>query len=253
MTAYSSDNGQPAGTSKRDRGKGHPIRRGNLPSVPWLVAEKQKAARGRRGTRDVAASEDAYPRGRNGSGGSFRRRDVQAKSKARYQAYEDLLKQGQREATPDPAAVPRFPSPSGRAETSVDFRRPQARVFWAIAEVDSTISPSRLQPGGHPWGVIGPPTAAGKTRLSDDQPKQETTDKRAPSPFGGNGLHSGYVEPVGADDLDGQETVWGGGFPGKELICSARKEVNFARLLSSFNFPRGAGPAEEKVRSVVQR
>ncbi len=202
-----------------DRGKGIPYE-GNYSS--WL-GQKQK--RLEQEGREDAAHQKTLAREQEWIASSPKAR--QAKSKARYQRYEDLLKQASEKQTPDRAdhdSGGRAPRPERRR-----FRRALTKGFGDRLLIDDLTF--KLPPGGI-VGVIGP-NGAGKTTLFRMITGQEKPDKGTITV--GESVHLGYVDQS-RDNLDGKKNVWEEISGGNELILLGKREVNSRGYCSSFNF-----------------
>ena len=213
-----------------DRGKGIPYE-GNYSS--WLV---QKQKRLEQEGREDAAHQKTLAREQEWIASSPKAR--QAKSKARYQRYEDLLKQASDKQTQ--TAQITIPVAERLGANVVDFEG-LSKGFGDRALIDDLTF--KLPPGGI-VGVIGP-NGAGKTTLFRMITKQETPDKGTITV--GETVHLGYVDQS-RDDLDGKKTVWEEISGGNELILLGKKEVNSRGYCSSFNF-KGADQ-QKKVGSL---
>jgi ATP-binding cassette ChvD family protein len=213
-----------------DRGKGIPYE-GNYSS--WLV-QKQKRLE-QEGREDVA-HQKTLAREQEWIASSPKAR--QAKSKARYQRYEDLLKQASEKQTQ--TAQITIPVAERLGQNVVDFEG-LSKGFGDRMLIDDLTF--KLPPGGI-VGVIGP-NGAGKTTLFRMITKQETPDKGTITV--GESVHLGYVDQS-RDDLDGKKNVWEEISGGNELILLGKKEVNSRGYCSSFNF-KGADQ-QKKVGSL---
>src|ERR1700728_1753263 len=191
-----------------DRGRGIPYQ-GNYSS--WL-GQKQKRL-GQEG-REEEGRQRASPRAR------------QAKSKARYQRYDELLKKAADKSTQTAQIV--IPVAERLGQNVVDFEG-LTKAFGDRVLIDDLTF--KLPPGGI-VGVIGP-NGAGKTTLFRMITKQETPDKGSITV--GETVHLGYVDQS-RDDLDGKKTVWEEISGGNELILLGKREVNSRGYCSSFNF-----------------
>ena len=201
-----------------DRGKGIPYE-GNYSS--WLV---QKQKRLQQEGREDAAHQKTLQREQEWIASSPKAR--QAKSKARYQRYEDLLKQASDKQSQ--AAQITIPVAERLGQNVVDFEGLSKAFGDRVLIEDLTF---KLPPGGI-VGVIGP-NGAGKTTLFRMITKQETPDKG--TIVVGESVHLGYVDQS-RDDLDGKKNVWEEISGGNELILLGKKEVNSRGYCSSFNF-----------------
>jgi ATP-binding cassette ChvD family protein len=201
-----------------DRGKGIPYE-GNYSS--WLV---QKQKRLEQEGREDAAHQKTLAREQEWIASSPKAR--QAKSKARYQRYEDLLKQASDKQTQ--TAQITIPVAERLGANVVDFEGLSKGFGDRVLIDDLTF---KLPPGGI-VGVIGP-NGAGKTTLFRMITQQETPDKGSITV--GETVHLGYVDQS-RDDLDGKKNVWEEISGGNELILLGKKEVNSRGYCSSFNF-----------------
>ena len=217
MTATSSTT-SPSWILELDRGKGIPYE-GNYSS--WLV---QKQKRLEQEGREDAAHQKTLAREQEWIASSPKAR--QAKSKARYQRYEDLLKQASEKQTQ--TAQITIPVAERLGQNVVDFEGLSKGFGDRMLIEDLTF---KLPPGGI-VGVIGP-NGAGKTTLFRMITKQETPDKGTITV--GESVHLGYVDQS-RDDLDGKKNVWEEISGGNELILLGKREVNSRGYCSSFNF-----------------
>ncbi|MGY8639275.1 energy-dependent translational throttle protein EttA [Bradyrhizobium sp. 14AA] len=201
-----------------DRGKGIPYE-GNYSS--WLV---QKQKRLEQEGREDAAHQKTIAREQEWVASSPKAR--QAKSKARYQRYEDLLKQASDKQTQTAQII--IPVAERLGANVVDFETLSKGYGDRLLIDDLTF---KLPPGGI-VGVIGA-NGAGKTTLFKMITKQETPDKGTITV--GETVHLGYVDQS-RDALDGNKNVWEEISGGNELILLGKKEVNSRGYCSSFNF-----------------
>jgi ATP-binding cassette ChvD family protein len=201
-----------------DRGKGIPYE-GNYSS--WLV---QKQKRLEQEGREDAAHQKTLAREQEWVASSPKAR--QAKSKARYQRYEDLLKQASEKQTQTAQII--IPVAERLGANVVDFESLSKGFGDRLLIDDLTF---KLPPGGI-VGVIGA-NGAGKTTLFKMITKQETPDKGTITV--GETVHLGYVDQS-RDALDGSKNVWEEISGGNELILLGKKEVNSRGYCSAFNF-----------------
>src|SRR5436309_1017872 len=201
-----------------DRGKGIPYE-GNYSA--WL---KQKQKRLLQEGREEESRQRALERESEWIQSSPKAR--QAKSKARYQRYEDLLKQANEKQTQ--TAQITIPVAERLGQNVIDFEG-LTKGFGDRLLIDNLTF--KLPPGGI-VGVIGP-NGAGKTTLFRMITRQETPGKGAITV--GESVHLGYVDQS-RDSLDGKKTVWEEISGGNELILLGRKEVNSRGYCSAFNF-----------------
>jgi len=201
-----------------DRGKGIPYE-GNYSS--WLV---QKQKRLEQEGREDAAHQKTIAREQEWVASSPKAR--QAKSKARYQRYEELLKQASDKQSQTAQII--IPVAERLGANVVDFEALSKGYGERLLIDDLTF---KLPPGGI-VGVIGA-NGAGKTTLFKMITKQETPDKGTITV--GETVHLGYVDQS-RDALDGNKNVWEEISGGNELILLGKKEVNSRGYCSSFNF-----------------
>ena len=204
-----------------DRGRGIPYQ-GNYSS--WLV---QKQKRLEQAGREEEARQRTLAREQEWISASPRAR--QAKSKARYERYEELLrKAGERQAQ---AAQIVIPVSERLGQNVVDFEHLKKGFGDNLLIDDLTF---KLPPGGI-VGVIGP-NGAGKTtlfRMITGQEKPDSGTIRI-----GESVHLGYVDQS-RDALDGGKTVWEEISGGLDQLMLGKREVNSRAYCSAFNF-RGA-------------
>jgi ATP-binding cassette ChvD family protein len=201
-----------------DRGRGIPYE-GNYSS--WLV---QKQKRLEQEGREDAAHQKTLAREQEWVASSPKAR--QAKSKARYQRYEDLLKKASEKQTQTAQII--IPVAERLGANVVDFED-LSKGFGDRLLIDDLSF--KLPPGGI-VGVIGA-NGAGKTTLFKMITKQEEPDKGTITV--GETVHLGYVDQS-RDALDGSKTVWEEISGGNELILLGKKEVNSRGYCSAFNF-----------------
>src|SRR6201981_3525191 len=201
-----------------DRGRGIPYE-GNYSS--WLV---QKQKRLEQEGREDAAHQKTLAREQEWIASSPKAR--QAKSKARYQRYEELLKQASEKQTQTAQII--IPVAERLGNNVVDFEGLGKGYGDRVLIDDLTF---KLPPGGI-VGVIGP-NGAGKTTLFRMITKQESPDTGTITI--GESVHLGYVDQS-RDALDGKKTVWEEISGNNELILLGKREVNSRGYCSSFNF-----------------
>ncbi|MCA1389420.1 MULTISPECIES: energy-dependent translational throttle protein EttA [unclassified Bradyrhizobium] len=201
-----------------DRGRGIPYE-GNYSS--WLV---QKQKRLEQEGREDAAHQKTLAREQEWVASSPKAR--QAKSKARYQRYEELLKKASEKQTQTAQII--IPVAERLGANVVDFEGLSKGFGDRLLIDDLTF---KLPPGGI-VGVIGP-NGAGKTTLFRMITAQEKPDSGTITV--GETVHLGYVDQS-RDALDGKKTVWEEISGGNELILLGKKEVNSRGYCSSFNF-----------------
>src|SRR5579871_1967579 len=201
-----------------DRGRGIPYE-GNYSS--WLV---QKQKRLEQEGREEAAHQRTLAREQEWIASSPKAR--QAKSKARYQRYEELLKQASEKQTQTAQII--IPVAERLGQNVVDFEG-LSKGYGDKELIDNLTF--KLPPGGI-VGVIGA-NGAGKTTLFRMITKQETPDKGTITV--GESVQLGYVDQS-RDALDGKKTVWEEISGNNELILLGKKEVNSRGYCSAFNF-----------------
>jgi ATP-binding cassette ChvD family protein len=201
-----------------DRGRGIPYE-GNYSS--WL---QQKQKRLEQEGREDAAHQRTLAREQEWIAASPKAR--QAKSKARYQRYEELLKKASEKQTQTAQII--IPVAERLGQNVVDFEG-LSKSFGDRVLIDNLTF--KLPPGGI-VGVIGP-NGAGKTTLFRMITGQEKPDSGTITV--GETVHLGYVDQS-RDALDGGKTVWEEISGGNELILLGKKEVNSRGYCSAFNF-----------------
>jgi ATP-binding cassette ChvD family protein len=201
-----------------DRGRGIPYE-GNYSS--WLV---QKQKRLEQEGREDAAHQKTLAREQEWIASSPKAR--QAKSKARYQRYEDLLKKASEKQTQTAQII--IPVAERLGQNVVDFEG-LTKSFGDRMLIDNLTF--KLPPGGI-VGVIGP-NGAGKTTLFRMITGQEKPDQGTITT--GESVHLGYVDQS-RDALDGSKTVWEEISGNNELILLGKREVNSRGYCSAFNF-----------------
>src|SRR5262249_31725801 len=201
-----------------DRGRGIPYE-GNYSS--WLV---QKQKRLEQEGREEAAHQRTLAREQEWIAASPKAR--QAKSKARYQRYEELLAKASDKAPTTAQIV--IPVAERLGTNVIDFTG-LAKGFGDNLLIDHL--PFKLPPGGI-VGVIGP-NGAGKTtlfRMITGQDKPDKGDIKI-----GESVHLGYVDQS-RDSLDGKKSVWEELSNGLDILLLGKREVNSRAYCSAFNF-----------------
>jgi ATP-binding cassette ChvD family protein len=150
----------------------------------------------------------------------------QAKSKARYERYDELLKIAN--AKTNTVAQITIPVAERLGQNVVDFEG-LTKGFGDNLLIDNLTF--KLPPGGI-VGVIGP-NGAGKTTLFRMITGQEKPDKGTIKV--GESVQLGYVDQS-RDALDGKKTIWEEVSNGQDLILVGKKEVNSRAYVSLFNF-----------------
>jgi ATP-binding cassette ChvD family protein len=204
-----------------DRGRGIPYE-GNYSS--WLV---QKQKRLEQEGREEEARQRTLAREQEWISASPRAR--QAKSKARYERYEELLKKaGEKQAQSAQIVIP----VAERLGQNVIAFENLRKGFGDNLLIDDLTF--QLPPGGI-VGIIGP-NGAGKTtlfRMITDQDKPDNGSITI-----GESVHLGYVDQS-RDTLDGKKTVWEEISGGLDQLMLGKREVNSRAYCAAFNF-RGA-------------
>ena len=150
----------------------------------------------------------------------------QAKSKARYERYDELLKIAN--AKTNTVAQITIPVSERLGQNVVDFEA-MSKGFGDNLLIDDLTF--KLPPGGI-VGVIGP-NGAGKTTLFRMITGQDKPDKGTIKI--GESVQLGYVDQS-RDTLDGKKTIWEEISEGNDLIMVGKKEVNSRAYVSLFNF-----------------
>ena len=213
-----------------DRGRGIPYE-GNYSA--WLSQKQKRLAQE---GREEEARQRTLAREQEWIAASPRAR--QAKSKARYQRYEDLVKQAAEKTTQTAQII--IPVTERLGQNVVDFEG-LTKAFGDNLLIDDLTF--KLPPGGI-VGVIGP-NGAGKTtlfRMIVGQEKPDTGTIKI-----GESVHLGYVDQS-RDALDGKKNVWEEISGGQDLILLGKREVNSRAYCSNFNF-KGADQ-QKKVGSL---
>jgi ATP-binding cassette ChvD family protein len=201
-----------------DRGKGIPYE-GNYSS--WL---KQKQKRLEQEGREEESRQKALEREQEWISASPKAR--QAKSKARYQRYEELLAKAS-EKGPNTAQIV-IPVTERLGQNVVDFEG-LTKGFGDNLLIDDLTF--KLPPGGI-VGVIGP-NGAGKTTLfrmitGQDKPDAGTIKI-------GESVHLGYVDQS-RDSLNDKASVWEEISGGLDQLQLGKREVNSRAYCGAFNF-----------------
>jgi ATP-binding cassette ChvD family protein len=204
-----------------DRGHGIPYQ-GNYSA--WLT---QKQKRLEQEGREEEARQRTLAREQEWIAASPRAR--QAKSKARYQRYEDLVKKAAEKSTQTAQII--IPVGERLGQNVVDFSHLRKGYGDNLLIDDLTF---KLPPGGI-VGIIGP-NGAGKTTLFRMITEQEKAD--AGTITMGESVHLGYVDQS-RDSLDGKKNVWEEISGGNDIILLGKREMNSRAYCAAFNF-RGA-------------
>ena len=213
-----------------DRGKGIPYE-GNYSS--WL---KQKQKRLEQEGREDAAHQRTLQREQEWITASPKAR--QAKSKARYERYEELLRKAGEKQTQTAQII--IPVAERLGQNVVDFDHLRKGYGNNLLIDDLTFK----LPAGGIVGVIGP-NGAGKTTLFRMITGQEKPD--AGTIKVGESVQLGYVDQS-RDALDGNKNVWEEISNSQDIILLGKKEVNSRGYVSAFNFK--GGDQQKKVGSL---
>jgi len=213
-----------------DRGRGIPYE-GNYSA--WLAQKQKRLAQE---GREEAAHQRTLAREQEWIAASPRAR--QAKSKARYQRYEDLLAKAADKQIQTAQIV--IPVAERLGQNVVDFDG-LTKAFGDNLLIENLTF--KLPPGGI-VGVIGP-NGAGKTTLFRMITGQEKPDKGTIKI--GESVHLGYVDQS-RDALDGKKNVWEEISGGLDQLMLGKREVNSRAYVSAFNF-KGADQ-QKKVGSL---
>ena len=201
-----------------DRGRGIPYE-GNY--TAWL-GQKQK--RLEQEGREEEARQRTLAREQEWVAASPKAR--QAKSKARYQRYEDLVKQAAEKQTQTAQIV--IPVAERLGQNVIDFAG-LTKGYGDNLLIDDLSF--KLPPGGI-VGVIGP-NGAGKTTLFRMITGQEKPDKGTIKI--GESVQLGYVDQS-RDALDAKKNVWEEISGGADVIHLGKREMNSRAYCSNFNF-----------------
>jgi ATP-binding cassette ChvD family protein len=201
-----------------DRGRGIPYE-GNYSA--WLA---QKRKRLEQEGREEEARQRTLAREQEWIAASPRAR--QAKSKARYERYEELLKKAGEKQTQTAQIV--IPVAERLGQNVIDFEHLRKGFGDNLLIDDLTFK----LPAGGIVGVIGP-NGAGKTTLfrmitAQDKPDAGTIQV-------GESVHLGYVDQS-RDTLEGKKSVWEEISGGLDQLMLGKREVNSRAYCAAFNF-----------------
>jgi ATP-binding cassette ChvD family protein len=201
-----------------DRGRGIPYE-GNY--TAWL---SQKQKRLEQEGREEAAHQRTLQREQEWISASPRAR--QAKSKARYQRYEELLAKASEKQTQTAQIV--IPVAERLGQNVIDFDHLRKGFGNNLLIDDLTFK----LPAGGIVGIIGP-NGAGKTTLfrmitGQDKPDSGTIKI-------GESVHLGYVDQS-RDSLNPNNNVWQEISDGLDMLMLGKREVNSRGYVSAFNF-----------------
>ena len=204
-----------------DRGQGIPYE-GNYTS--WL-AQKQK--RLQQEGREEEARQKTLAREQEWIASSPKAR--QAKSKARYARYEELVQKASEKAPQTAQIIIPVAERLGARVVEADRL---CKSFGDRLLIDDLSF--KLPPGGI-VGVIGA-NGAGKTTLFRMITGQEKPDSG--TIFVGESVQLGYVDQS-RDALDAKKTVWEEISGGNEVLYLGKREINSRGYCSAFNFKGG--------------
>jgi ATP-binding cassette ChvD family protein len=204
-----------------DRGRGIPYE-GNYSS--WLTQKQKRLAQE---GREEEARQRTLTREQEWISASPRAR--QAKSKARYQRYEDLLAKASEKVQQTAQIV--IPVAERLGQNVIEFAG-LTKGFGDQLLIDGL---TFKLPAGGIVGVIGP-NGAGKTTLFRMITGQEKADDGSIKI--GESVQLGYVDQS-RDTLNDTATVWQEISGGLDLLQLGKREVNSRAYCSAFNF-RGA-------------
>jgi ATP-binding cassette ChvD family protein len=213
-----------------DRGRGIPYE-GNYSA--WLV---QKQKRLQQEGREEEARQRTLAREQEWIAATPRAR--QAKSKARYQRYEELLAKAADKA-PQTAQIV-IPVAERLGQNVIDFEHLRKGFASNLLIDDLTFK----LPAGGIVGIIGP-NGAGKTTLFRMITGHEKAD--GGSIKIGESVRLGYVDQS-RDTLEGGKTVWEEISGGLDQLQLGKREVNSRAYCAAFNF-KGADQ-QKKVGSL---
>ncbi len=201
-----------------DRGRGIPYA-GNYSS--WLVQKQKRLAQE---GREEESRQKTLAREQEWIAASPRAR--QAKSKARYQRYDELLAKAS-EKGPATAQIV-IPVAERLGQNVIDFDQ-LSKGFGDNLLIDDLTF--KLPPGGI-VGIIGP-NGAGKTTLFRMITGPEKPDRGVIKI--GESVKLGYVDQS-RDSLDGKKTVWEEISGGLDMLALGKREVNSRAYCGAFNF-----------------
>src|SRR5271169_2681822 len=204
-----------------DRGRGFPYE-GNYSA--WLI---QKQKRLEQEGREEEARQRTLAREQEWIAASPRAR--QAKSKARYQRYEELLAKAADKA-PQTAQIV-IPVAERLGQNVIDFEHLRKGFGNNLLIDDLTFK----LPAGGIVGIIGP-NGAGKTTLFRMITGHENADGGTIKI--GESVRLGYVDQS-RDSLDAKKSVWEEISGGVDQIMLGKREVNSRAYCSAFNFKGG--------------
>ena len=205
-----------------DRGRGIPYE-GN-----YSAYLGQKAKRFAQESREDAARQKVIEREQAWIASSPKAR--QAKSKARFKAYDELVKANEDRLKSTTAQI--IIPPGERLGSNVIDIEGLSKAYGERLLIDDLSF--KLPPGGI-VGVIGP-NGAGKTtlfRMLTGQEKPDSGTIRI-----ADSVHLGYVDQS-RDSLDPNKTVWEEISGGNDVIYLGKREINSRAYTGAFNFKGG--------------
>ncbi|MDQ0316564.1 energy-dependent translational throttle protein EttA [Amorphus orientalis] len=205
-----------------DRGRGIPYE-GN-----YTAYLEKKSKRLEQEKRESAAEKRALDREREWIQSSPKAR--QTKSKARIQAYDELVKRNDARTQSSDAQII-IPAGPRLGDTVITFEHLSKGFGDRLLIDDLTF---KLPPGGI-VGVIGP-NGAGKTTLFRMITGQETPDQGEIEI--GETVKLGYVDQS-RDALDAKKTVWEEISGGNDVIQLGKREMQSRAYVGAFNFKGG--------------
>ncbi|ODN68969.1 energy-dependent translational throttle protein EttA [Methylobrevis pamukkalensis] len=205
-----------------DRGRGIPYE-GN-----YSAYLEKKSKRLDQEGREDAARQRALSREREWISASPKAR--QTKSKARIQAYDELLRRSEERQASGQAQIV-IPAGERLGDNVIEVKNLSKGYGDRLLIDDLSFS---LPPGGI-VGIIGP-NGAGKTTLFRMITGQETPDSG--SVRIGETVHLGYVDQS-RDSLNPNKTVWEEISGGLDVITLGKRDVNSRAYCGSFNFKGG--------------
>jgi len=205
-----------------DRGRGIPYE-GN-----YSAYLGQKAKRFAQESREDAARQKVLEREQAWIASSPKAR--QAKSKARFKAYDELVTANENRLKSTTAQI--IIPPGERLGGNVIDIENLSKAYGDRLLIDDLSI--KLPPGGI-VGVIGP-NGAGKTTLFRMLTGQEKPDQGKIKI--GESVHLGYVDQS-RDALDANKTVWEEISGGNDVIYLGKREMNSRAYTGAFNFKGG--------------
>ena len=202
-----------------DRGRGIPYE-GN-----YSAYLKAKAKRYAQEKSEDAARQKVIEREQEWISSSPKAR--QAKSKARFKAYDELITANENRLKSTSAQI--IIPPGERLGQNVITVEGLSKAYGDRLLIDDLSF--KLPPGGI-VGIIGP-NGAGKTTLFRMLTGQEKADKGAIDI--GESVHLGYVDQS-RDSLDPGKTVWQEITGGNDIVYLGKREMNSRAYTGAFNF-----------------